>query len=522
MSRRFHWFLPAVAVALTGCIENDIPYPRIPQYILSIAAEGETSPATIDDASYQVTLTLDETTDIQAVSFTDYTYTEDATSSLDLLEGSYDLTKPLVVTLSRYQSYQWTIEAKQTIERYFSVEGQVGESVIDVVGRRIIVRVPEFQSLAEITVTSIKLGPRDITTLTPDIAAGSVIDLSKPFKIYAEAFGRKQTWTIYGEHTDQVVTTASVTPWSCVVWATGNAPADADNGMQYRKTGTTEWLTVDKSDITFSSGSFTACIKHLEPLTDYEVRAISGKDLGNVVKVTTQPTMDLPDGNFNEWWKNGNVWCPWDKNGERYWDTGNTGAATLGESNVYPTTETVDGHGQAACLETRFVGVFGIGKLAAGSIYTGSFKKVDGTNGILDFGRPCTVRPTKLKGFYSYKTAPIDYTSTELAYLKGVPDTCHIYFALTDWTAPYEIRTNPKTRQLFDKDASYIIAYGELCTGTATDGYRPFEIVLKYKDVTRKPSYIQITCAASKFGDFFTGGTGATLLVDEFSLDYDY
>lgn len=522
MKRPLFIYVALVMMVLGGCIRNDIPFPRIPQYILSIAAEGELNPAVIDGETYTCTLTLDETVDIRAVSFSEYTVSEGAVSSPDLLDGTFDLSSPLVVDLSLYQTYQWTVEAKQTIERYFTVTGQVGESVIDPVGRRIIVRVPEFQNLKEVKVASIKLGPRDVSVMTPDIQPGEIVDLSRPYIINVEAFGRTQSWTIYAEHTAQVVTTASVTPWSCVIWATGNAPADAENGFQYRLASETEWTDVPKEDITFGDGSFTACIRHLRPLTDYVARAVSGTDIGNEVEVTTQTTFDLPDGNFDQWWKNGNVWCPWDENGTPYWDTGNTGAATLGESNVYPSDHTPDGHGLAACCETRFVGVFGIGKLAAGSIYTGTFKKVDGTNGILDFGRPCDVRPTKLKGYYQYTTAPINYASAELAALKGVPDTCHIYFALTDWSAPYEIRTNPKTRQLFDKNADYIIAYGELSTGTSTDGYRSFEIELKYKDVTRRPSYLQITCAASKYGDFFTGGTGATLYVDQLSLSFDY
>lgn len=31
-----------------------------------------------------------------------------------------------------------------------------------------------------------------------------------------------------------------------------------------------------------------------------------------------------------------------------------------------------------------------------------------------------------------------------------------------------------------------------------------------------------MVCSASKFGDFFTGGSGATLWVDELNLEYDY
>ena len=110
----------------------------------------------------------------------------------------------------------------------------------------------------------------------------------------------------------------------------------------------------------------------------------------------------------------------------------------------------------------------------------------------------------------------------EHAYMKGRPDSCQIYVALTDWTAPYQIRTNPKNRQLFNPNSPEIIAYGELTCGETTGGYRQFTIELKYNSTSRQPRYLQITCAGSKYGDYFTGGPGATMYVDQLSFDYDY
>ena len=37
-------------------------------------------------------------------------------------------------------------------------------------------------------------------------------------------------------------------------------------------------------------------------------------------------------------------------------------------------------------LQSQFVGIMGIGKFAAGNLFTGQFIGRDGTNGILDFG----------------------------------------------------------------------------------------------------------------------------------------
>lgn len=519
-----------VAVSLTaiisiigaGCIKNDLPYPKIPQNILALKAEGELNPARIDTTDYTATIFLDEQTDIQAVRFSEFKYSPDATCDKDLLEGTWDLSVPITVELTLYQSYQWMISAQQDIERYFTVAGQIGETIIDAVGRRIIVNVPEKSNLSKIEVTSIKLGPKNITTLTPACPAGSFIDLTTPFRLDVTAWGRTEDWTIYAQKTAQVVSTTAVDAWSMVVWAYGEGPADAQNYFEYREQGASQWTAVPE-DITRKDGAFSCCIKHLKPLTKYDVRSRSGDNIGNEITVTTQATEVLPDGDFDQWWLNGKIWCPWNENGVQFWDTGNTGAATLGESNVQPSDYVPAGlSGKSAELKTEFKGVFGIGKLAAGSIYTGTYKKTDGTNGILDFGRPWTVRPTKLRGYYQYTNGDINYTNKEMDYLKGRPDTCSIYIAMTDWTAPYEIRTNPNNRQLFDKNASYIIGYGQLERGSSMSGYEEFEIEIEYRSTSIIPSYIMITCAASKYGDYFTGSDSSLLYVDELSLDYDY
>lgn len=516
--------LGILAIVVSGCIKNDLPYPKIPQYIFKLAAEGEKSPAQLDSLKYTATIFLEETTDIMAVRFTEFEISQDATADPNLLEGTYNLTDPISVTLSLYQDYPWIITAEQEIERYFTIAGQIGETVIDAVGHRVVVRVPETADLNHLELTSIKLGPAGITKMVPDLTPGP-INLSSPMEVAVTCHGRTEEWGIYAEKTELVVQTTRVDAWSQVLWAYGAGPADVKNGFQYRQADSDVWIDVPAADISQpeGQGAFSACIAHLEPLTSYVVRTVSGDEYGNEVTVTTGSTPVLPDGSFDQWWLNGKIWCPWAEGGTPFWDTGNTGSSTLGESNVQPSDDTPPGiTGQSAKLETRFVGIFGIGKLAAGSIYTGSFKKVDGTNGILDFGREWTERPTRLRGYMKYQTAAIDYASAEFSDLKGQPDMCHIYVAMTDWTAPFEIRTNPKTRQLFDPDSPEIIAYGELTRDTDTNGWVEFEIKLEYRDTSRIPRYIQITSAASKYGDYFTGGSGACLWVDDYELLYDY
>lgn len=509
-----------------SCIKNDLPYPKIEQYILQLSAEGETKEAVIDSVNFKATVYLDETVDIEKVVFTTFKVTAGADVYPDLLEGTYNMSSPLVVKISRYQQYDWIVEAVQNIERYFTIEGQIGESVIDAVGKRIVVRVPDTANLSNLNLTSIKLGPEGITTLSPNLVPGP-IDLSKPLRVDVTAWGRSTEWTIYVEKVESNVQTSSVDAWSQVAWAYGNCLDSMKGGFRYREDGSDVWHDVPQENVTQSGGVFSAFIPHLVPLKKYYVRAIGTYEDGTVeeaneIEITMQATELLPDGSFDQWWLNGRIWCPWDEHGVQFWDTGNTGAATLGQSNVQPSDDTPSGSGQSAKLETRFIGIAGLGKLGAGSIYTGRFARVDGTNGILDFGRVWNLRPTKLRGYYKYTTAPINYASTEYKYLLDRPDSCHIYIAMTDWAEPYQIRTNPNNRQLFNPSSPEVIAYGELIRGSDTNGWQEFEIVLDYRSTSRVPRYIQITCAASKYGDFFTGGAGATLFVDDFELIYDY
>lgn len=515
-----------LSIIFSSCIKNDLPYPRIEQYITVISAEDESKEALIDTVNFKATVYLEETVDIRKVKFNRFQVTTGATVSPNLLEGTYDLTYPVVVRISRYQDYDWIVSAEQYIERYFTIAGQIGETVIDAVGRRVVVYMPESANLKDLTLTSVKLGPASITTMSPALEPGS-INLSVPLRVDITAWGRTDEWTIYAEKVATNVQTTSVDAWSQVAWAYGDCLDTMTGGFQYRQDGSDEWVDVPQEYVNQNGGVFSGYIPHLIPLAKYYIRAVGINpdetvEYGDEIAVTMFATEVLPDGSFDQWWLNGRIWCPWNEFGVQFWDTGNTGAATLGQSNVQPSDDTPTGSGQSAKLETRFVGIGSIGKLAAGSIYTGKFAKVDGTNGILDFGRPWTVRPTKLRGYYKYTTAPINYASTEYKYLLDRPDSCHIYVAMTDWTEPYQIRTNPNNRHLFDPNSPEIIAYGELIRGNDTDGWQEFEIKLNYRSTSRVPRYIQITCAASKYGDFFTGGAGAVLYVDDFELLYDY
>ena len=73
-----------LVMAFASCIKNDVPYPRIRQEILSLAAEGESLPAVIDVENLKATVYPEEDVDIRAVRFAEFTFTEGASCSTDL------------------------------------------------------------------------------------------------------------------------------------------------------------------------------------------------------------------------------------------------------------------------------------------------------------------------------------------------------------------------------------------------------------------------------------------------------
>ena len=105
-----------------------------------------------------------------------------------------------------------------------------------------------------------------------------------------------------------------------------------------------------------------------------------------------------------------------------------------------------------------------------------------------------------------------------MADLKGRPDSCQVYIALSD--KPYELKTKPKERKLFDPNDEGVIAYGQFTSGQSTTSYQQLTIPLEYRAVDRAPKYIIVVASASKYGDYFIGGVGSTLWLDEMELIY--
>lgn len=524
----------AVAAVLASCVSNDLPYPWVLPNVAtvdvqSVDAEGHellAAPVAVDSASRSITIYLTEYADIAAVKINGFNLSDGSTCvDPSVFDDPVNLTNPLEVEFEKYERrFTWTISAVQSIERYFTVASQVGTATIDVENRTVHALVPMEQPLENLEVRTLKLaGP--LAVYSPDLA-GTEADFTTPVTVTVTEFGRDAVWELSVEQTEVSVFLTSIDAWTNVAWVYADAEVGRDNGFEYRRADSQEWIKVPADWITVSGGSFYARLINLESQTEYVVRATSDDENSVEESFVTEENVQLPNSDFTQWWKNGKVWNPWAESGESFWDTGNRGSSTLGQSNTTPIEDPMSASGYSGAeLKSTFVGVSALGKFASGNLFAGSFRKVDGTDGILDFGRPFTMRPTKLHARLKYTPEKINRfskTNPDFSSMEGKIDTCIVWCALGDWDQPYEIRTKKSNRRLFSKDDPGVIAYGEWESWQRIGDYIEVTVTLDYRATNRRPKYLLVTASASKYGDYFTGGDGSTLYIKEYWLDYDY
>ena len=550
MTHKILYYLFCLLLVSSCKIENDIPYPIVDGSIQVFETEGQcdangnsSTQTTINKNERTVSLYVDDTVDLTKLRITKLTVSNDATliidstlcnnyskfpttgfESLDAIPVSsdtrVDFSKSVQMILRTYQDYVWTFNIQQIINREIVLENQIGNAIIDEINQNAIIYVSADQPLDRIKATTFKLGGTH-GTVTPDPTASETFDFSMPvtFQVKCGWEETSRNWNVFVYHSDGDATTeAGIFPRATNATLSGSIQSGKRPTITYKKATDSDWNTVADADIEIKGTSYTSTLQGLEPGTDYQYTIqISGSDdYSNTF--TTAPATPLTDGSFDNWHQVDKLWNPWVSGGESFWDTGNKGAITISDSNSIPTEETCDGNGKAASLESKYL----VMKFAAANRFTGSYVKTVGTNGVLSFGREFSSFPSKLRINYKYTSATIDKVGEDaFSYLKGRPDSCHIYIALTDWDEPREIRTRPSERQLFDKTDSKIIAYAELIQGSSTSSYQQEDLVLNYRYTDRTPKYIVVVATASKYGDYFTGGVGSKLLIDNFELIYE-
>lgn len=295
---------------------------------------------------------------------------------------------------------------------------------------------------------------------------------------------------------------------------------------------------------TSTDTKYTAMLTGLTAGTEYEYRLVNGENvaIGNAGTFTTSAAdakETLQNAGFEDWYDKVSGLEPFathvyyaasesDYNAGTYkWDTSNPGSGSFGYN---PTTQSTDikySGSSAAKLETQNAVI----RLAAASLYYGRFNGLVGTDGAkIDFGQAFTSRPIAFKGQFRYAPVKIDKVGGNQpsnTVGKGDMDQCSIFIILSKGT--YQLN-NTETGTLLSeekvKNTEQFIAYGELpakeCVSTNGE-WKEFNIPLKYKEdkFGEQPTHLIIVCSSSKYGDYFTGGVGSTMYLDDFSLVYD-
>ena len=537
-----------LSLLVASCaIENDIPYPIIEASIESIEVEGQRgaeenvfTAATINKTARTVLLYVNDSVDITKLKITRLKITEDAElipdsaacvnyekfpntgfASLDSIPVSsntrMNFSSPVNFTLRTYQDYVWQVTVKQIAQRDIEVDGLV-RTVIDENSRNVIIYVGSDQDLSNLNVTKMNLGG-EFGKVSPDPT--TIKDYSSPVKFNVrrswEEYSYEWTVFVYNDKGGSSGGSSDVFPMTTKAILKGSIQSGKTPVIEYAAQSESSWKSVPSSDISVSGTSYTATLSGLKASTTYKYRVNVDGTAGSEQTFTTVAAVALENGKLENWSQDGKVWYPNASDANPFWGTGNPGAANFIGNLTESTDESISG--KAALLETKNA----IIKLGAGNLFTGDFQ-LDGLNGLLHFGREFSSFPTALRLYYKYTSTTINMIGDnvgDLASMKGEPDICHIYIALSDKSEPYEIRNNPSNRQLFDKDDANIIAYGEFSSNESTSSYKQIEIPLEYRYTNRTPKYIIIVASSSKYGDYYIGGVGSKLWLDEMELVYE-
>ena len=551
-------FAAAAALLAASCISNDIPYPVVELRIANVEGEGF-SVSENNVTSRVVTLTLDEATDIRNVKIDAVTYDAvvhsielnkaellDQVRSSQELTGTFNLLSPIYTTLSLYQDYDWTIRAVQTIERRFSVTGQIGATEIDTENRIVRVYVPDDTDLGHIEIEELKLGPAEITTYSPTLEELSGSSFESVRFVDVTCHGVTERWMLYVETTNVKVALREADLWQNTGTVTALISAEeyaSGAALEYRIKGDTEWQPMQESG--YDAGILTATIapewktetnpngltvyklvpkKGLFAGHTYEFRLlVGGSEQGAPLEYTAPAGNTIPNGDMED--ASMSCWTQNNKTAE-FWGSGNN-TFTKGLCTQAPFA----GGTRAKLQATSAVGV-----LASGNLFTGLFQKDLITRGVVSFGQTYAwkARPRALKvQYFAEHIGPVDIDKKFGAPIgMGDQDRARIMVAIVDWNTRREVGsgTEPPTgtwdpQEAASTEQGKIIAYGSLFIDESSTGDRMIdtELELHFYDREAKPSglyQLVISCSTSAYGDFMTGCKSNVLYIDNFEWAY--
>lgn len=349
---------------------------------------------------------------------------------------------------------------------------------------------------------------------------------------------------------------------------------DGDVYIQYRKKSDADWVNPEDASATKikatgdDKGVFSAVITNLDPATEYQCRLVvydtvtaddnttSMQWVESVVsekEFTTAKAQQVPNASFEDRYEYDgyyvfnpqnygfNTYSPSGEPGNKHtwWGTGNQDAVVTKVKVTTPSTDvphTENGNSKSVCMTSDYVVV----KFAAGNIYSGYFSELLGTSGgVVHFGRTTAAdgsafesRPTGVSFYARYKGVKVDNTADGVKF-KTDYDEGQIKFAVGNWSnktykgskeSPVAVNTTDKKTFYDLSTIDGTVAYcDKIFYGDGNDtGWMKVTLKFDYKDINTIPTHIIISAASSRYGDYFAGGDGSTLYIDDIQLLYDY
>ena len=578
------------ALALASCIKNDLPHPVVDLYIASLDVEGTSGDIILDRSTYTATIPLAEETNIEAVKFNTISFGADVVTNINYeadeaqIEVSKNLnnkvvnmSQPEYITLSYFQSYEWKIVATQSINRIWTVDGQIGATEWDLEGHRAIVKRRQDYSLESVKTIDVRFGPRP-TYDYPEVAnmPTNFDNGDRSRTITVAAHNHSTIWELVVVPTEVALDFEYVSAGANVIWIKAANIDGATIKFAYRKRGANEWTMVEEAwyatDATnpynrYEEGFVKAVIRGLDVATEYEVIGYADEKQSDVKIVTTSSIYQMPNSQMEQWGKftndqnllpsgeAGPCWYPFSSVQEMFWATGNPGGTSLGEKynltypvykSANPDNVAADSTGEASA----FMGSQSVlnMKFAAGNLFVGRYGETLGTNATVYFGRkidndtkPVAVRfKTKyMRGGINWITIGNKYQnatngteyhigSKQIKVIGGQPDVAKVFFCLTDWAAPHCVNSADEKTFFDPRTASGVCGLGYFDSDSTpqfvveeTKQWHTMTLPIEYSNPEVTPTYLVMTFTCSGYGDYFTGSSESWMYVDDIELLYD-
>ena len=271
-----------------------------------------------------------------------------------------------------------------------------------------------------------------------------------------------------------------------------------------------------------ADGNYVAQFDSFFAATTYAYKlVVDGEDFGKNLSIATAAGAQLPNGDMERWHKASWV-LPYGQGDTPFWLTGNEGGNMVGATLTQSSTDVRPGSTgkYSAELKSQFASLMGIGKFAAGNLFTGTFM-LNGMDGIVTFGRDFsyTAKPKSLSFWMKNNEGAIDQGS----HASGT-DIYTVMVIITDGTT-YSVNTKDESTFLkVDKLGSTpgVIGYGYISGSDSRAEWTQETINITYREdmANQKPKKIIVSFTPSGYGDYFCGSTNSWMYVDDIVLNY--